>query len=218
MLRAHFKELAIEEIANATTHGLGLVLSIIGFIVLMVIAILNGDRWHLASSIVYGLSLVVLYAASTAYHSTITAHRKSFLQLVDHCCIYLLIAGTYTPFLLGVLRSEFGLTLLVTVWAMAALGIALKVMYRGHLKAVGIAMYLVMGWIGVFAVGPMYQVLGLFPLVLIVGGGVSYSLGMIFFGWHRIKHHHAIFHVFVLAGSILHYLAIVLYVVPGARG
>lgn len=215
MIRAHFRELAIEEVANATTHGLGLLLSIIGFVVLAVLAFVNGDRWHIASSLVYGISLVTLYAASTAYHTAITAHRKSFLQLVDHCCIYLLIAGTYTPFLLVVLRGGFGFAMLATVWAMALLGIGLKVMYRGHLKAVGIAMYLLMGWIGIVAVQPLYVAMGLVPLLLVVSGGISYSLGMIFFGWHRIRHNHAIFHVFVLVGSILHYVAIVLYVVPG---
>lgn len=212
MITARLKELSTEELANTLTHGLGLVLSVGGFLFLAALAILYRDPWHIASSIVYGASLVILYAASTFYHSTITPHRKSLLQLVDHCCIYLLIAGSYTPFLLMVLRNSFGIGLLAIVWATAAFGIAMKIFFRGRFNAVGIVMYLMMGWLGVIAVQPLYFALGLIPLILVVAGGISYTLGMIFFGWKSIKHHHAIFHVFVLAGSIIHFIAIAGYV------
>jgi hemolysin III len=213
---AAFAELSVEELANTITHGAGLVLSIIGFVVLLLLAILNGDAWHVASSIVYGTSLVVLYAASTFYHSSTTPHRKSFLQLLDHCCIYVLIAGSYTPFLLIVVRNGFGMGMLAFVWAIAVFGIAMKVMYRDRLKALGIVLYLAMGWLALAVVQPMYAALGLTPMILIVAGGLSYTAGMIFFGWKSIKHHHAIFHVFVLGGSILHYIVIAGYIV--ARG
>src|SRR5438067_672614 len=123
MVRAHLRQLGVEEVANTLTHGLGLILSIVGFVFLASLAVVNGDRWHVASSVVYGLSLIILYSASTFYHSTITPHRKSALQMVDHCCIYLLIAGSYTPFLLVVLRGEFGFGLLAIVWAIAVFGI-----------------------------------------------------------------------------------------------
>lgn len=199
------------------THGLGLVLSIIGFFVLALLAILNGDVWHIVGTAVYGTSLVVLYAASTFYHSTITPHRKSFLQLVDHCCIYLLIAGSYTPFLLIVVRGQFGFGMLAVVWTIAAFGILMKVLFRGRFKALGIVLYLAMGWLGVVVAPPMYLALGLTPLLLIMAGGLSYTAGMIFFGWKSIRHHHAIFHIFVLVGSILHYAVIAIYVVPGLR-
>lgn len=212
MIAAHFKQLSVEEIANTLTHGVGLVLSVIGFIVLATLAVVYGDRWHITSSIVYGASLVTLYAASTVYHSAISENRKRVLQLVDHCCIYLLIAGSYTPFLLSVLRNSFGVALLAIVWALAAFGIAMKIIFRDRFQAVGIAMYLIMGWIGVVAVQPLYMALGLTPLVLVVAGGVSYTLGMIFFGWKSLKHHHAIFHMFVLAGSIIHFIAIIGFV------
>jgi hemolysin III len=216
MIAAHLKQLTVEEVANTLTHGAGLVLSVVGFFVLATLAIIYGDGWHIASSVVYGASLVILYAASTFYHSAVTPHRKSLLQLVDHCCIYLLIAGSYTPFLLVVLRSSFGLGMLAVVWAIAAFGIAMKIIFRERFNAVGIAMYLIMGWLGVIAVQPLYFALGLVPLILVVAGGVSYTLGMIFFGWKSLKHHHAIFHIFVLMGSIFHYAAVVLYVVPYA--
>lgn len=214
MIKYLLNELSVEELANTTTHGAGLVLSVIGFGVLLTMALMNGDRWYLAASLVYGLSLVTLYAASTLYHSSTTAHRKAWLQLLDHCCIYLLIAGSYTPFLLVVLRDGFGLTMLGIVWAIAAFGIAMKVMFRDRLKALGIVLYLGMGWIGVVLVPPMYAAVGLAPLALLLGGGLSYTAGMIFFGWKRIRHHHAIFHIFVLIGSVLHYIAIAGYIVP----
>ena len=216
MIRARLNELSIEEVANTLTHGVGLVLSVVGFVVLAALAIIYGDGWHIASSIIYGASLVILYAASTFYHSAVTPDSKRTMQLVDHCCIYLLIAGSYTPFLLVVLRSSLGVGILTFVWAFAIVGIALKVIFRERVNAVGIAMYLIMGWLGVALVQPLYLALGLTPLILVVAGGVSYSLGMIFFGWKSIKHHHAIFHVFVLAGSVIHFIAIAAYVMTYA--
>src|SRR5258708_10500414 len=135
VLRSQFKNLSAEEVANTITHGFGLVLSVIGFAVLVVLASLRGDGWSIAGCVVYGLSLVILYAASTFYHSTITPHRKLILQIVDHCCIYLLIAGSYTPFLLVVLRSGWGVGMLVFVWTLALLGILMRVMFRERFNA-----------------------------------------------------------------------------------
>lgn len=211
-IRKHLQELTVDELANTLTHGLGLVLSVFGFVVLATLAGMYGDAWHIASAMIYGTSLVVLYAASTFYHGVLTPHRKSVLQVVDHCCIYLLIAGSYTPFLLVVLRGGIGFGMLAVVWAIALFGIAMKTIFRGRFNAVGIASYLVMGWIGVIAVQPLYVALGTVPMVLLIAGGVSYTLGMIFFGWKSLRHHHAIFHVFVLAGSIIHFVAIAKYV------
>jgi hemolysin III len=206
------KLLSVEEVANSLTHGFGLILSIAGLVFLVVLAALKGDGWHLASSIVYGASLVILYAASTVYHTTVDPVRKKRLQVIDHCCIYLLIAGSYTPFALVVLRDGLGFGLLAIVWAAAFFGIAMKLIFRGRFSALGIVLYLIMGWIGVIAVQPLYLALGAGPLKLIVAGGISYTMGMIFFGWHGLRHHHAIFHVFVLAGSILHFFAVAFYV------
>jgi len=212
MIIARLKDLSVEEVANSLTHGFGLVLSIAGFIFLLALAIIKGDGWHIAASVVYGLSLVILYAASTFYHGAVAPELKHKLQLVDHCCIYLLIAGSYTPFLLVVLRDSFGFAMLAFVWAFALFGIAMKVIFRGRFNAAGVVSYLVMGWIGLIAVQPLYLALGWVPLLLVVAGGLSYSIGVIFFGWHSIKHHHAIWHGFVLGGSFFHFLAIALYV------
>ena len=212
MIAAKLRALSVEEAANSLTHGFGLLLSIAGFAFLVILGAFKGDGWHIASSIVYGASLVILYAASTIYHSTTDPVRKKRLQILDHFCIYLLIAGTYTPFVLLLLRNDLGAGILAIVWAAALFGIAMKLVFRLRFSGVGIALYLVMGWIGVIAVQPLYIALGTIPLVLVVGGGVSYTAGMVFFGWHGLRHHHAIFHLFVLAGSILHFYAVAFYV------
>lgn len=210
------KHLSAEEVANTITHGFGLVLSIIGFVVLVVLAGLRGDGWSIASCVVYGLSLVILYAASTIYHSVLSPTLKKRLQIIDHCGIYLLIAGTYTPFGLVIADNALGRGLLIAIWAFAIIGILVKLVIGDRFPAVNVISYLVMGWLGVFAVQPLFNALGLMPVALAIAGGVAYSLGVVFFPWKSIKHHHAIFHIFVLLGSIIHYAAIVIYVVPHA--
>lgn len=214
MVRARLKQLSIEEVANSLTHGFGLILSIAGFAFLISFAVLYGGVWHVTSAIVYGASLVILYGASTLYHSAISARSKSILQLVDHCCIYLLIAGSYTPFALIVLRDGIGIGLVAFAWIFAVIGIATKVFFEIRSGFVSAIIYLVMGWIGVIAIGPLYAAVGIMPLILTVAGGLSYSVGVVFFGWKAIRHHHAIFHVFVLIGSVLHFVAIAAYILP----
>ena len=208
------KHLSAEEVANTITHGFGLVLSVIGFVVLVVLASLRGGVGLITGCVVYGLSLVILYAASTVYHSVLSPKLKRRLQIVDHCGIYLLIAGSYTPFGLIILKGTLGQNLLIAIWAFALIGILVKLVLRDRFPAISVVSYLVMGWIGVFAIRPLLDAIGMTPIVLVVAGGVAYSMGVIFFGWHRIPHNHAIFHVFILAGSILHYIAVLLYVVP----
>jgi hemolysin III len=214
MLKTKFEKLSIEEVANTVTHGFGLFLGIIGFVFLVVTASVKGDAWHITSSVVYGLSLVVLYAASTFYHGATSPKLKPILQIVDHCCIYLLIAGSYTPFALIVLRGTFGYRLFLFAWAFAAAGILFKIFFGKRFPAAAVFSYLLMGWIAVFAVEPLLEALGFIPIALVVAGGIAYSLGVIFFAWERLPHHHAIWHVFVLMGSIFHYLAVAIYVVP----
>ncbi len=214
MLRRQFQHLSVEEFANTITHGFGLLLSIIGFVVLVMLAGFRGDAVSITGCVVYGLSLVILYAASTLYHSTASPKLKTRLQVADHCGIYLLIAGSYTPFGLIILNAAVGQNLLIAIWAFALLGILAKLILRDKFPAISAVSYLVMGWIGVFGIQPLLAAIGLMPVVLIAVGGVAYSLGVIFFAWKRFRHHHAIFHIFVLAGSILHYIAVVLYVVP----
>jgi hemolysin III len=214
MVRAKLKNLTIEEFANTITHGFGLLLSIAGFVFLVILASIKGDFWYIASSVLYGLSLVTLYAASTFYHGATSPKLKKTLQIVDHCCIYVLIAGSYTPFTLIVLRSGIGQNLFYFVWAFALIGILMKIFFGTRFSFITVLSYLVMGWIGLIAVQPLFTALGLAPIALIVAGGVAYSIGVIFFAWHSIKHHHAIWHIFVLAGSIFHFLAIAIYVIP----
>ena len=218
MIKERLLELSVEELANTITHGFGLLLSIAGFAVLLVMASLRGDPLLIAGCVVYGLSLIILYAASTVYHGTTSLELKHKLRLVDHCCIYLLIAGSYTPFGLVLLNGTLGQGLFIAIWTFAVGGIAAKLLWQHRFPILSVSSYVVMGWLGVFAIQPMLEALGIVPVLLAIAGGVAYTLGVIFFVWHRIQHHHAIFHVFVLAGSILHYAAVVLYVVPYSAG
>jgi hemolysin III len=213
MVRRRLKELSIEEAANSLTHGFGLLLSIFGFAVLVLLATIYGGPLHITSAVVYGMSLVILYGASTLYHSANTPRAKSVLQLVDHCCIYLLIAGSYTPFALIVLNDGLGFGLLIFAWVFAAVGILTKVVFEIRSGFVSAIIYLVMGWAGLVAVEPLYHAVGIVPLLLALAGGLSYSLGIIFFGWKSLKHHHAIWHIFVLLGSVFHFIAIAGYVI-----
>lgn len=214
MIRAKLKVLPIEEVANTITHGFGLLLSVIGFAVLLAIALSRGDRLSMIGCLIYGSSLVVLYTASTIYHSASSLRFKKNLQIVDHCCIYLLIAGSYTPFGLLIAGDAVGRNLMIAFWSIAVVGIIVKLIIRARFPAINVISYLVMGWLGAFAVQPLMGVLGTVPIALTIAGGVAYSLGVVFFPWKSIKHHHAIFHIFILLGSIIHYVAIVLYVIP----
>ncbi|MEZ5424721.1 MAG: hemolysin III family protein [Pyrinomonadaceae bacterium] len=211
-------EMTVEEVANTLTHGFGLFLSVAGLILLIILAGFNADAWHIASAVIYGLSLTALYAASTLYHGATSPELKEKLRILDHCCIYLLIAGTYTPFTLVALRGSLGMGLFISVWAFALFGIIFKIFFHHRFRAASVISYLVMGWIGVIAVQPLFVKLGLVPLILVVAGGIAYSLGTIFFGWKSLRHHHAIWHLFVLAGSVLHFLAISIYVIPSVAG
>lgn len=217
MVRAKLKELTVEEFANTLTHGFGLLLSLAGFVILAALAWSSGgDFRYVLSSVIYGSSLIVLYAASTCYHCATSPKLKKRLQIADHCCIYLLIAGTYTPFTLVALRGSLGESLFIAIWSLAALGILSKIFFGKRFPVVSVLSYLVMGWLGIVGIEPLYAALGLMPVALIFAGGAAYTIGVVFFAWESIRHHHAIWHVFVLTGSVLHFLAIALYVAPYA--
>jgi hemolysin III len=218
MVKKHIENMTVEEVANTLTHGFGLVLSVIGLIVLIFLASVKGDVLDITSAVVYGLSLIVLYAASTFYHGATSPKAKENLQLLDHCCIYLLIAGSYTPFALIALRGSFGYGLCAFVWLFAFIGIAFKIFFHKKFRAASVASYIVMGWIAVFAVQPLYNALGFSAMALLLAGGLAYTSGTIFYGWESIKHHHAIWHLFVLGGSVFHFLAIAIYVIPFVAG
>lgn len=211
------ERLPLEEIANCATHGVGLALSVAGFVALVALAWAYGDAWHLASCGVYGASLVALYLASTLYHGARAPRTKKLFQALDHCGIYLLIAGTYTPFTLVTLRGPWGWTLFGLVWGIALAGILFRVLFGTRYRPLAVASYVMLGWLCVVAVKPILELVPLGALAWIAAGGLAYTTGVFFFAAKRIPHHHAIWHLFVMGGSICHYVAVLMYVLP-ARG
>lgn len=205
-----------EELANRLTHGIGAVLSVAGLVLMIVYSALYGDAWLITSTAVYGASLVVLYTASTLYHTVKADHWRRLLQKMDHAAIFLLIAGTYTPFTLGPLRGSWGWTLFGIVWGFAVVGIVLKLFFAGKADVISTIAYLVMGWLVVIAIKPLIAALPSPALWLLVGGGLCYSVGTIFYLWEKLPFNHAVWHVWVMAGSVCHWAAIFGYVVPAA--
>ncbi|MBI2383772.1 MAG: hemolysin III family protein [Gammaproteobacteria bacterium] len=204
-----------EEIAHATTHGLGAVLSIVGLCVLVARSALYGDAWHMIASSVFGATLVLMYTASTLYHSIPLPRAKHVLRIVDHSMIYFLIAGTYTPFTLVTLNGSWGWSLFAATWSLALAGVAFKVFFTGRFEKLSLGIYLAMGWCAVVATKPLLDRLETGGLALMVAGGLSYTGGVAFYVWERLRYHHAIWHAFVLGGSVLHYFAVLFYVLPG---
>ncbi len=205
-----------EELANRLTHCVGAVLSLAGLVLLVVSSALHGDAWIITSTAVYGASLVILYTASTLYHSVTSPRWRRFFQKMDHAAIFLLIAGTYTPFTLGPLRGGWGWTLFGIVWGFAVVGIVLKLFFAGKADVLSTIAYLVMGWLVVIAIKPLIAALPAGGLWLLVAGGLCYSLGTIFYLWEKLPFNHAVWHVWVLGGSACHWAAIFTYVVPSA--
>jgi hemolysin III len=201
-----------EIIANAVTHGIGTALAIAGLAILVAFASLSGDAWHIVSVSIYGATLVFLYLFSTLYHSVLGPRVSKVLQVFDHAAIFLLIAGTYTPFTLVTLRGPLGWTLFGIVWGLALFGVSFQTTLLRRHVAISLGLYIGMGWAVVVAARPMMEVIPLTGMVLLAGGGLAYTFGVIFYVWHRLPYHHAIWHLFVLAGSILHFFAILLYV------
>ena len=203
-----------EEIANSVTHGIGALLAVAGLIVLISAAVVHGNTWHIVSSSIFGSSMILLYLASTLYHSIPAPRAKKVLRLFDHIAIYLLIAGTYTPFLLVNLRGPWGWSLFALVWGIALTGIILKVTPLGHKRGLSLTLYLALGWIILIAIKPLLSALEPVGMRLLVAGGLAYTGGVIFYGWQRLPYNHAIWHLFVLAGSCLHFFAVLFYVIP----
>lgn len=200
-----------EEIANAVTHGLGVLLSVGAGGALITLAAYHGDAWHVAGASVFVASLVLLYTASTLYHAIPFAAAKRHLRTFDHCAIFVLIAGTYTPFLLTDLRGPLGWALLGTVWALAVGGVVFKLFFTGRWRKLSTAFYVGMGWLAALAFEPMREALPPWALVWIVAGGVAYTGGTAFY-LSRRRFAHAIWHAFVLVGSICHFAAVLVVV------
>ncbi len=205
-----------EEVAHAVTHGLGLLLSLAGLAILVAASSLRGDIWHLVGCSIFGTTLVLLYAASTLYHAIPSSRAKSLFQRFDHAAIFLLIAGTYTPFTLVSLRGGWGWTLLALVWTLAILGIVLQVTLPSQARRFSLALYLAMGWLGVAAAEPLARSVHPDGLALLILGGVIYTLGVIFYAWRRLPYNHAVWHLFVMAGSACHFSCVLGYVIPPA--
>ena len=206
---------AIEEKLNITTHAVGLVFSVAALVLLVTRATLYGNVWHIVSFSVFGVSLIILYAFSTIYHSATNPVLRGRLRIIDHASIYVLIAGTYTPFSLVTLSGLSGWMIFSFSWAMAITGIILKLFFTGRYNLISTLMYVFMGWIIIFAIKPLINNLSSDGLFWLVAGGIAYTVGAILYGFKKIKFNHAIFHVFVLLGSFCHFVSVYFYVLPG---
>jgi hemolysin III len=205
-----------EEIAHTISRGIGLLLSIAGLAVLVAFASLYGDAWHITSSAVYGATLILLYTASTLYHGIPQSKGKQLLRRLDHAAIFLLIAGTYTPFTLVNMRGVWGWSLFGLVWGLAILGMVLELVMKRRIKWLSISLYLGLGWLVLIAIKPLIDSVATGGVVLLLAGGLSYSLGVFFYVWKRLSYHHAVWHLFVMGGSALHFFSVFFYVLPPA--
>ena len=210
----HARYTPAEELANSLTHGFGLLLSIAGLIVLIANASAFGVR-EIASCGIYGASLILVYTTSTLYHSSAAIESKRRLRTLDHVAIFLLIAGTYTPFVLIALRGTWGWSLFTIVWTLAVLGVVFELTSLRRFRGAMVALYIAMGWVGLIALKPLVAALPSAGLWLLFGGGVSYTFGVLFYAWRSLRYHHAVWHLFVLGGSVLQYFAVLWYVLPG---
>ncbi len=197
-----------EEIANAITHGIGAALAIAALVVLVVFAAIDGNVWHVVSFSVYGSTLVLLYFASTLYHSLTHVGAKKLFHKFDHISIYLLIAGTYTPFCLTALRGWIGWTVFGVVWSCAILGAVVKSISVGTRVRLSTILYVLMGWVILLAIKPLYAAMQYNGFMLLMVGGISYTLGTIFFIRDKVKYNHSVWHLFVVGGSVLHFFSV----------
>ncbi|MDR3419027.1 MAG: hemolysin III family protein [Nevskia sp.] len=204
-----------EELAHGLTHGIGALLAIAGLTILVAKAAVGGHTRDIVAGSIFGSALVLMYTASTLFHSIPLPATKRVLRIIDHCLIYVLIAGTYTPFTLLALRGGLGWGLFGFTWGLALVGTVFKIFTTGRFEALSLLIYLLMGWCGLVAVKPLLHAMSPGGLWLLLAGGLCYSFGVIFYAWERLRYHHAIWHGFVLAGSICHYLSVLFYVIPG---
>ena len=204
----------IEEKINIISHAIGFILSIVAFIFLVIHANLHGNVWHIVSFSIFGASLITLYAASTFYHSAKKSELRNRLNIIDHASIYILIAGTYTPFTLVTLKGTIGWVIFGTTWGLALTGIILKLFFTGKYNLISTIMYVLMGWVIVFAIKPLINNLPLEGLIWLLVGGISYTIGAILYSIKKIKFNHAIFHMFVLSGSFCQFMSVFFYVLP----
>lgn len=203
-----------EEIANAITHGIGVVLSIAALVILIVFSSLEGNAWHIVSFTLFGITMVLLYTSSTLLHSLPDGKAKDIFEILDHSSIYFFIAGSYTPFLFVVVQGKLGWTLFGIVWGLAIGGTIFKVYFVKRFLVISTVLYVVMGWMIVFTWRPLIEKLATNGIILLVIGGLLYTLGAIFYVWRGFKFHHALWHLFVLAGSVMVFFCVLWYVLP----
>ncbi|WP_054710868.1 hemolysin III family protein [Bacillus sp. JCM 19041] len=203
-----------EEIANAITHGIGAVLSIAALTLLIVYSSIYGTAWHVVSFTIYGASMLLLYVSSTLVHSFPAGKAKDLFEIFDHAAIYVFIAGTYTPILLILVGGGLGWTLFGIVWGIAFAGILFKVFFVKKFLFFSTVLYLAMGWLAIFAIKPIYESLSTTGIWFLVIGGLFYTIGTIFYMWRGFRYHHAVWHLFVIAGSIFHFFLVFIYVLP----
>ena len=204
-----------EENINIYSHAIGLSLSFVALVLMVIRASLYGNAWHIVSVSIFGASMIALYTASTLYHSAKKPDIRARLRIIDHASIYILIAGTYTPFTLVTLNGPVGWVIFAISWSLAVSGITLKLFFTGRFNLVSTLMYVFMGWIIVFAVKPLIDNLSSEGLFWLVAGGLAYTVGASLYSIRKIKFNHAIFHVFVLIGSACHFVSVYFYVLPG---
>jgi hemolysin III len=207
-------ETEAEHVANAITHGIGAALSLAALVLLIVFSSMKGDTRRILTSTLYGLSLVALYLGSTCFHSVRTGKWRRWFRIWDHAAIYCLIAGNYTPFLIVMVRGGLGWTLFGVLWACAITGTIVKIFHIGKYDVLSTFLYVAMGWLGMFAIKSFIITVPHGGLVLLLIGGISYSIGVVFYLWERLLFSHAIWHLFVLGGSVCHFFAVFCYVIP----
>jgi hemolysin III len=205
---------SLEEIFNSITHAIGALVSIAGLVLLIVFSSIYGNSSHIISCTIFGFTLVLLYTASTLYHSFRKPNLKHLFKILDHSCIYILIAGTYTPFMLVTISGILGWSIFALVWSLTIIGVVLKVFFVHRFKIISTIAYILMGWIVIFAIKPLFQILPGGGLALLICGGLAYTLGTIFYSWDKLPFNHAIWHLFVLTGSVCHFCAVIFYVIP----
>ncbi len=203
-----------EEKLNVITHAIGLILSVLALVLLVVYSSLYGDVWQITSFSIFGTSLIVLYSASTLYHYSKNPKLRNRLNIFDHASIYVLIAGTYTPFALVVLHGTIGWIIFGISWGLALIGIVFKLFFTGRFDKLSTLAYVLMGWIIIFAIKPLIHNLPLNGLIWLAAGGIFYTIGAILYSMNKLKYNHAIFHIFVLLGSFCHFMSIFFYVLP----
>ena len=202
-----------EEVAHSVTHGIGLLGAVAGLALLIVLAAATRDPWRITACAIYASTLVLLYGTSTLYHALSATRARDLFRVLDHSAIYLLIAGTYTPFALVSLRGPWGWTLLAIVWSLALAGVTMKAVFGARWPIISTALYIAMGWVVIIAVKPLVAHVPPAGIAWLVAGGLAYTGGVVFYAWTKLRYSHAIWHLFVLAGSVCHYIAVVLYVV-----